>query len=148
MTAIIPPPFQNCTREGTLPGCLFKFDHPEEQCTQRRTGGLFFIKSSTNLVTLSVGFLCGKCPDGEGVDLTLRQCKKCTIGDAIAVTVIGMFTLLNTKSLILTKALSIKTVIAFFVASLLVLFYNVGIPNELKGCLFFIQVQHHQPTKA
>ena len=104
------------------------------------------MKSSTNLVTLFVGFLCGKCPNGEGVDLTLRQCKKCTIGDAIAVTVIGMFTLLNTKSLILTKALSIKTVIAFFVASLLVLFYNVGIPNELKGCLFFIQVQHHHSS--
>ena len=33
-----------------------------------------------------------------------------------------------------------NSVIAFFVASLLVLFFNVGIPNELKGCLFFIQV--------
>ena len=30
--------------------------------------------------------------------------------------------------------------VAFFVASILVLFFNVGIPNELKGCLFFIQV--------
>ena len=37
------------------------------------------------------GFLCGKCSDGEGVDLTLRQCKKCTIGDAIAVTIVGMY---------------------------------------------------------
>ena len=32
------------------------------------------------------------------------------------------------------------TAIAFFAASLLVLFFNIGIPNELKGCLFFIQV--------
>ena len=40
-------------------------------------------------LTIVVGFLCGKCPDGEGVDLTLRQCKRCTIGDVIAVTVIG-----------------------------------------------------------
>ena len=38
VTAIMPTPFQNCTREGTLPGCLFKFDHPEEQCSQGRTG--------------------------------------------------------------------------------------------------------------
>lgn len=49
MTAIVPAPFQNCTREGSLPGCLFKFDHPEEQCTQRRTGERFYIKISTNL---------------------------------------------------------------------------------------------------
>ena len=34
-----------------------------------------------------------------------------------------------------------NSVISFFVASLLVLFFNVGIPNELKGCLFFIQVR-------
>ena len=38
MTAIMPTPFQNCTREGTLPGCLFKYDHPEEQCSEGRTG--------------------------------------------------------------------------------------------------------------
>ncbi len=41
------------------------------------------------------------------------------------------------------------SVIAFFVASLLVLFFNVGIPSELKGCLFFIQVSmasHCSPT--
>ena len=36
-----------------------------------------------------------------------------------------------------------ETVTAFFVASLLVLFFNVGIPNELKGCLFFIQVSNN-----
>lgn len=90
---------------------------------------------------LFVGFLCGKCPDGEGVDLTLRQCKRCTIGDAIAVTIIG-------KSYVHKVLININnvypylsdSVIAFFVASLLVLFFNVGIPNELKGCLFFIQV--------
>ena len=35
---------------------------------------------------------------------------------------------------------SVETVVVFFVASLLVLFFNVGIPNELKGCLFFVQV--------
>ena len=29
------------------------------------------------------GFLCGECPDGKGVDLTLRQCKDCTVRDAI-----------------------------------------------------------------
>lgn len=102
MTAIMPTPFQNCTREGTLPGCLFKFDHPEEQCTQGRTGKICGINNSTNVVKFQLcfaGFLCGKCQDGEGVDLTLRQCKKCTIGDAIAVTVVGMFTPLRLASL-------------------------------------------------
>ena len=39
--------------------------------------------------TLYVGFLCGKCPDEEQVDLTLRQCKKCTVADAIIVALIG-----------------------------------------------------------
>ncbi len=35
------------------------------------------------------GFLCGDCPDGEGVDLTLNQCKQCTVGDAVILAVIG-----------------------------------------------------------
>lgn len=32
------PGFLNCTQEGNLPGCLFKFDRPNEQCTEGRTG--------------------------------------------------------------------------------------------------------------
>ena len=43
-------------------------------------------------------------------------------------------------SMFLLKLMT-ETVIVFIVASLLVLFFNVGIPNELKGCLFFIQVR-------
>ena len=37
-SAVIPPTFQNCTREGIRPGCLFKFDLPYKQCSQNRTG--------------------------------------------------------------------------------------------------------------
>ncbi len=38
-----------------------------------------------------VGFLCGRCPEGKGVDLTLRQCKECTVGDAIGVAIVCEF---------------------------------------------------------
>ena len=33
-----------------------------------------------------LGFLCGQCPEEQGVDFTLRQCKKCTDQDAVFVT--------------------------------------------------------------
>ena len=32
------------------------------------------------------------------------------------------------------------TVVAFIITSLLVLYFNIGVPNELRGCLFFVQV--------
>ncbi len=38
LTSVMPPAFQKCTREGTLTGCLFKFDSPVEQCEGNRTG--------------------------------------------------------------------------------------------------------------
>ncbi len=40
VTAVMPPPFQRCSREGTLTGCLFKSDHPDDQCKGNRTGDL------------------------------------------------------------------------------------------------------------
>lgn len=42
-----------------------------------------------------LGFLCGQCSENEGVDLTLRGCKKCSVGDAIIVALIGKY--INTK---------------------------------------------------
>lgn len=99
------------------------------------------------------GFLCGQCPDGQSVDLTLRQCKNCTYGDAIAVAVVGkilnnhnnyyyncLYSIRRRNALSMQCHVHTHAVIAFFVASLLVLLFNVGIPNELKGCLFFVQV--------
>lgn len=32
------------------------------------------------------------------------------------------------------------TVVGFIITSLLVLYFNIGVPNELRGCLFFVQV--------
>ena len=37
-TANTLPGFLNCTRLGTLPGCLFKYDAPNEQCAEGREG--------------------------------------------------------------------------------------------------------------
>ena len=71
------------------------------------------------------------------MDLTLRQCKECTVGDAVGVAIVCM---LICNAAIYVYLFSIIIDVAFFVASLLVLFFNIGIPNELKGCLFFIQV--------
>lgn len=38
VTAVIPPAFHKCERQGIQPGCKFKFDSPEEQCSERRKG--------------------------------------------------------------------------------------------------------------
>ena len=32
------PGFLNCSQRGTLPGCLFKYDNENTQCTSGRTG--------------------------------------------------------------------------------------------------------------
>lgn len=104
VSAVIPPTFQSCTREGIRPGCLFKFDLPYEQCSQNRTGiimllyclsryypGCVHILSFYSIPLINTGFLCGRCPEGKGVDLTLRQCKECTVGDAIGVAIVCEF---------------------------------------------------------
>ena len=41
--------------------------------------------------SIYAGFLCGRCPEGKGVDLTLRQCKECTVGDAVGVAIVCTF---------------------------------------------------------
>ena len=47
----------------------------------------------TILVCMHAGFLCGRCPDGKGIDLTLRQCKDCTAGDAVVVALVCKLTI-------------------------------------------------------
>ena len=49
------PGFLNCTRQGALQGCLFKYDQPDLQCASGRQGtcifhGLFFIKVWRELI--------------------------------------------------------------------------------------------------
>ncbi|XP_065897695.1 uncharacterized protein [Dysidea avara] len=53
------PIFLNCTRDGgsDLPGCLYKYDSPNEQCSNGREGDL-----------------CSRCKQGYGVTLDLRYC--------------------------------------------------------------------------
>ena len=35
-----PPGYMSCDRVGRLPGCLFKFDDPDAQCSSGRSGKL------------------------------------------------------------------------------------------------------------
>ena len=37
-TAVIPPTFHNCEKQGIQPGCKFRFDALEEQCSKNRKG--------------------------------------------------------------------------------------------------------------
>lgn len=37
-TARIPSFYQQCGREGGLAGCLVKYDDPDEQCSEGRSG--------------------------------------------------------------------------------------------------------------
>jgi hypothetical protein len=61
----VPAALLNCKRLGQLPGCLYKFDDPDEQCAPGRKG-----------------FFCGKCAKG-GVTLDLKSCEtQCKMGIA------------------------------------------------------------------
>ena len=70
-TVQFPSVFQKCTTEGARTGCLYQYDQPEAQCADNRQG-----------------FMCGQCPPGQGVDLTLRKCKECTAWDAVGLVII------------------------------------------------------------
>ena len=106
--------------------------------------------------------MCGSCPVNTSLDLTLRTCKECTAGDAVIVAVIGtntndtcvymyvcifmtlmcivLHTCTNYYCLLLCLFFSHSLVTAFVIASFLVLVFNIGVPNDLKGCFFFVQV--------
>jgi len=122
------------------------------------------------------GFMCGSCPEGQGVDLTLRLCKNCRVGDSIGLAIICELLL---SPLLLERAFKLHSSLfpsSFFplslslpltslsplllhpctipsflsltsssgilvvVGSILVLIFNIGVPNDLKGFLFFAQV--------
>ncbi len=86
------PGFLNCTRAGTLPGCLFKFDDRNEQCASGRKGmepTAPRLPDWCQLWALSVGPLCGDCDQGYGVTFDLRFCKKdCGAGGIVLFIVI------------------------------------------------------------
>ena len=37
-TAVIPPTFHKCDKQGAQPGCKFRFDSPQKQCSEKRDG--------------------------------------------------------------------------------------------------------------
>ena len=117
--------------------------------------------------------MCGSCPEGQGVDLTLRLCKDCGLEDSIGLAIIcellispltlqgGNLNLLSLSYIplfspfFLSSPLSsilchlfhtpshfspFSTGVLVIVVSILVLIFNIGVPNDLKGFLFFAQV--------
>lgn len=97
--AYMPVQFQNCTQAGNLPGCLFQYDEPEAQCSDKRTGNLcnivclFVFHPRFNCASMHqcVGFLCGKCPNGTHTDLTLTSCTDCPPWHAVLIAAIGEY---------------------------------------------------------
>ena len=123
-TANTLPGFLNCTRLGTLPGCLFKYDAPYKQCAAGREGELTsssLVCHAPNCVNCT-GKLCGDCLPGYGSTFDLRYCSnKCGATGIVLFLVICIVTL---------------------IVSLAVLYYDFPLPNELKGVIFFAQVCH------
>ena len=125
-TANTLPGFLNCTRLGTLPGCLFKYDDPNKQCAAGREGkcatsSLVYYMPQFICVNYT-GKLCGDCLPGYGSTFDLRYCRSdCGAGGIVLFLVICIVTL---------------------ILSLAVLYYDFPLPNELKGVIFFAQVCH------
>lgn len=73
ITARVQPGYVDCEPQGRLPGCLFRFDDVDAQCSNGRKGegrgGGGCGQSS-----LCPGDLCGECEDGRGVTLDLQSC--------------------------------------------------------------------------
>lgn len=126
-TASTVPGFLTCSRLGALPGCEYRFDDPDRQCAAGRRGQFNFpTKLSTFFllcfITSSSGKLCGDCLPGYGTSFDLRYClRNCNY--------FGIF-------------LFVGICIVTLLLSLAVLYYDFPLPNELKGVIFFAQVDN------
>ena len=69
--ALLPTVFQSCLYKINRLGCLYAYDRPDEQCVNDRKG-----------------YMCGKCKENKGVDMTLRACKTCNAWDTVILTII------------------------------------------------------------
>lgn len=85
------PGFLNCERQGSLPGCLYEFDHPNRQCAPgregegEREGGCVGFSNGTSRCHLPPlpGTLCGECQEDYGVTFDLRFCRHCDAGGPV-----------------------------------------------------------------
>lgn len=74
--------FLQCKTEGEsgLPGCLFKYDSPDEQCNDRREGNIAIMIPFVLFAVYYIGDLCSQCKNGYGISLDLRRCVDSTCG--------------------------------------------------------------------
>lgn len=75
-------------------------------------------------ITTTTDTLCGNCIKGHGVTFDLRSCKDCS--DRIG----GWGGVL----------LFVVICISVIVISVIILYFDFPVPNELKGVIFFAQV--------
>lgn len=143
--ASVPPYYLDCSQAGRLPGCLFEYEQPEAQCTRNRTGG--------NKCCINVNIIFHPLPYSR---ISVWQMPKWNLlwSDIYclhrvsplahspnsshwwAITIIiapDLYDLAANTSLT-------PSVLAFAVACALVMIFNIGIPSELRGFLFYIQV--------
>ena len=60
----VPAPLLSCTRQGQLPGCLFMFDDPYDQCSDGRTGTVIVYLIKSYLGNPALVYLCPNlCPE-------------------------------------------------------------------------------------
>lgn len=80
------------------------------------------------IASLLIGILCGQCADGYAVTMDLLQCvvtdTNCAIGLSVFLTLCGIVAII----------------------CLLVLIFNVELPNEMKGFVFYAQVRSSDIT--
>ena len=70
-------------------GCLFKYDEPDAQCSNGRTGEVVQKCWRSCDARITPGLLCGKCPNETQVDLTLTKCLDCKLWHAVLLVAIG-----------------------------------------------------------
>lgn len=99
--------------------------------------------------------MCGDCKDGYGVTFDLRFCRRCGAGGIVlfvsicewthmSLSLLMEFPFITNSSICITLQQTvhhiIPTGIVTVVVSLLILFYDLPLPDELKGFVFFAQV--------
>ena len=69
------PGFLNFSHERNLPGCLYKFDKPNEQCSEGRTGEKLWQIFYQMIPFHFLGILCAECRKNYSLTMDLLNCK-------------------------------------------------------------------------